>query len=225
MKILALEFSSPHRSVAVVGNVRGPGTWTETEAVETGDRSNRPFELIQDVLSQARLERGQIEGLAIGLGPGSYTGIRGAIAIAQGWKLARDVRLLGISSAECLAAQAHSDGLRGRVSVVIDAQRGEFYLANYELDSSEWREVQPLRLAPAEEVAASGAKGDVLVGPEVQNWFQEGRILFPRAATLGKLALKKTEFIEGQHLEPIYLRKSSFLKAPPPRILPDGSPL
>jgi tRNA threonylcarbamoyladenosine biosynthesis protein TsaB len=225
MKILALEFSSPHRSVAVVGNVHGPATWTEAEAVETGDRSNRSFELIQEVLRQARLERGQIEGLAVGLGPGSYTGIRGAIAIAQGWQLARDVRILGVSSVECLAAQAHSDGLRGRVSVVIDAQRGEFYLANYELDTSQWREVKPLRLATAEEVAASAAKDDVLVGPEVQNWFPEGRILFPRAATLGGLALKMTDFIRGEHLEPIYLRKSSFLKAPPPRILPDGSPL
>ena len=46
------------------------------------------FGLVEDALRQAQLDRAQIECLAIGLGPGSYNGMRLAIAVAQGWQLA-----------------------------------------------------------------------------------------------------------------------------------------
>ena len=77
--------------------------------------------------------------IAVGLGPGSYTGIRVAISMAQGWQLARGVKLLGVSSAECLAAQAQAEKIFGRVNVVIDAQRNEFYLATYEISPRGWQ--------------------------------------------------------------------------------------
>jgi tRNA A37 threonylcarbamoyladenosine modification protein TsaB len=53
--------------------------------------------------------------------------------MAQGWQLARAVKLVGVSSASAIAAQGLSEGLRGLVNVVIDAQRGEFYLGAYDL--------------------------------------------------------------------------------------------
>ena len=102
---------------------RTPGRCALGEAIETGARSTNALGLVEEALRQAQLERAQIECLAVGLGPGSYNGIRLAIALAQGWQLARPVKLLGISSAECLAAQAQAEGIFGRVQVVIDAQR------------------------------------------------------------------------------------------------------
>ena len=74
-----------------------------------------------------------------------YTGIRSAISIAQGWQLARPIKLLGVSSADAVAAQAQTEGATGRVHVVIDAQRGEFYLAGYQLAAEGSREVEPFR--------------------------------------------------------------------------------
>ena len=222
MKILALEFSSPQRSVAVIANGATPGNWTEHEAIEAGAESNTPFEMIKNVLSAAGVERGQVQVLVVGLGPGSYTGIRSAIAIAQGWQLAREVSLQGLSSVECLAAQAHAEGIRGPVCIVIDAQRGEFYLGRYELDAVGWRELEPLRLASREEILRNQETGCVLVGPEVHEWFREGRTIFPRAATLGKLVLDRSNYVRGEQLEPIYLRLSTFVKAPPRRILSEG---
>jgi tRNA threonylcarbamoyladenosine biosynthesis protein TsaB len=220
MKILAFEFSSPQRSVALVEQAETPSAKIEVEAMETGTGPNKPFGMIEQVLKQARLERNQIEGLVIGLGPGSYTGIRSSIALAQGWQLGRAVQLQGVSSAECLAAQAHSEGMRGLVGVVIDAQRGEFYLATYEMTLSGWRELQPLALASPETVTECETNGAVLIGPEVERWFPRGRTMLPRATVLGRLALSKSEFVPGEHLEPIYLRTPNFVKAPPPRILP-----
>lgn len=199
----------------------GPQAWIEHEVVEAGAAPNKPFEMIEEVLRRAGVEREQVESLAVGLGPGSYTGIRAAIALAQGWQLGRGVNLQGLSSAHCLAAEAHSGGLTGSIAVVIDAQRGEFYLANYELSSSGWRELEPLRLASRATVEDCGQKGAVLVGPEVSRWFPQGRTVFPRAATLGKLALNSAEFIPGEKLVPIYLRQISFVKAPLPRVLPE----
>jgi len=227
MKILALEFSSPQRSVAVLQGAHAPPRASfdapsnkpvsVSEVVATDLRS-AALGLIDDLLHEAKLEREQIDCLAVGLGPGSYTGIRAAIALAQGWQLANGVKLLGVSSAECLAAQAQADGFVGRINVVMDAQREEFYLAGYELGATGWREIAPLRLAPLAEVRERERAGEVLTGPEVTRWFPSGRNLFPRAATLARLAVRRNDFVAGEKLEPIYLRETRFVKAPPPRV-------
>lgn len=220
MNILALEFSSPQRSVAVVRGGAAAGPRCLGEAIETGARSTNALGLVEDALRQAQLDRAQIECLVIGLGPGSYNGMRLAIALAQGWQLARPIKLLGISSAECLAAQAQAEGIFGRVETVIDAQRNELYLAGYELSSQARREIEPLRLGTLAEAQARQQAGATLIGPEVTKWFPIGRVLFPRAATLGQIALDRTDFVAGERMEPIYLRETRFVKAPPPRIIP-----
>jgi tRNA threonylcarbamoyladenosine biosynthesis protein TsaB len=215
MKILALEFSSGRRSVAVAvgGTVRG-------EAAETGGRESHPFRLIGQALRGAGLPRGEIEVLAVGLGPGSYNGIRSAIAVAQGWQLARPVRLVGLGSLTCLAAHAWAEGLRGPVSGVVDAQRGEFYLAGFGLEADALRETAPLRLAARAEVLARAAAGDLLLSPDDLAGLPGLRRCYPDAVTLARLAQGPTGAVAGEELEPIYLRAPAFLKAPPPRIIP-----
>jgi tRNA threonylcarbamoyl adenosine modification protein YeaZ len=254
MKILALEFSSPQRSVSVAHDNGF------SEVIETGVGANAPLAMIEEALRQANLEREQIDCVAVGLGPGSYTGIRAAIALAQGWQLARGVKLLGISSAECMAAEAHADRIEGRVSVVIDAQREEFYLATYQISeahsrtagenipgapisspspprsggegrvevalraqreviSAQYREIERLRIVPLEEIQQRSAVGNTLIGPEVTRWIPSGKLIFPTSAILAKLARNRTDFISGDKLEPIYLRETKFVKAPPPRIV------
>ena len=214
MKILALEFSSSQRSVAVLDSAE-----RVSEVIETGAGANAPLIMIEEALRQAKLERERIDCLVVGLGPGSYTGIRSAIALAQGWLLARGVKLAGISSVECIAAQAQIDGVVGQVSVIIDAQREEFYLATYELNPNGYSEVEPLRIVTREELELRARSGGVLIGPEVTRWFASGKTAFPRAAALGKLAVNRTDFISGEKLEPIYLRETKFVKAPPPRVV------
>jgi tRNA threonylcarbamoyl adenosine modification protein YeaZ len=211
MKILALEFSSPQRSVAVT---------QRDEFHESVSSSSAPLTLIEEALRAAKLEREQIECLVIGIGPGSYTGIRAAISIAQGWQLARPIRILGISSAECIAAQAQEDGVTGRVDVIIDAQREELYLGAYELTPDSRREIEPLKIVTMAAAQQRAEAGNILIGPEVTRWFASGKTVFPRAATLGRLALDRTNFIPGEKLEPIYLRETNFVKAPPPRVMP-----
>ncbi len=205
MTILALEFSSSQRSAAAghEGNV--------AEAIETGGHGTSAFRLIAQALAGAGIEREQIEVIAVGLGPGSYTGIRVAVSLAQGWQVARGVKLLDVNSAECLAAQAQSEGIFGPVNVVIDAQRREFYLATWEISETARREIAPLKIVPASEVEARLKAGEICAGPSA------GKLLYPRAATMLALARGRSDFVSGEKLEPVYLRATNFVKAPPAR--------
>ena len=127
--------------------------------------------------------------------------------------------MLGVSSVECLAQQAHADGITGRLHVLIDAQRNEFYLATYELADEDPRELEPLRLATWAETQARCQAGGTRVGFDVQRHFPEAKVIFPHAVTLARLAAARTDFIPGERLEPVYLRAPSFVKAPPPRVI------
>lgn len=212
MKILALEFSSPRRSVAVLD-----GANVLAEQAEPAGASVPPLRLIAAALAAAGLTPTDIGGLAIGLGPGSYNGIRGAIALAQGWQLASGVKLIGVSCAECIAVRAQAEGLFGRIGVVIDAQRGEFYLATHEISDKTIKTTSDLIIVTLPELNSVVKSGYLPVGPEVTKWFPEGRVILPDAANLGRLAAARTDFIPGEALEPIYLRATSFVKAPPAR--------
>jgi hypothetical protein len=118
-----------------------------------------------------------------------------------------------------VAAQAHADGISGRFSVVIDAQREEFYVADYAAGPDGLREIAPLRLATRAELRGREGAGEQLVGPDVTRWFPQARVGFPRAARLRERALSRTDFVAGERLVPIYLRETTFVKAPAPRAL------
>ena len=209
MTILALEFSSARRSVALAR-----GAEVLAEAAEPSEaRGTNAFGLIEKVLAQAEVPRDEIGTIAIGLGPGSYTGIRAAIALAQGWQLARGVRLLGVGSVASLAAQAQAEKIFGRVNLAVDAQRGEFYLATWEISEAQRREISPLQIVPAAEIEARQKAGEICAGPEM------ARVLFPSAAMTARLGAARTDFLPGNELEPVYLRETSFVKASARRLL------
>jgi tRNA threonylcarbamoyl adenosine modification protein YeaZ len=217
MKILALEFSTSQRSVAVVQPLRGEGLTFQSEVIEAGGRSTRAFSMIERVLAEAQVEREAIECIAVGLGPGSYTGVRAAIALAQGWQLAREINLLGLGSVEVLAARAQADGLRGAVRFVVDAQRGEFYCSGWEIGDAERVETEPLRIVTHQVVEALLSAEAAVLGPDLGRTLPGVKPMYPSARTLGRLALERTAFVEGTELKPVYLRETSFVKAPPPR--------
>ena len=208
MTILALEFSSDRRSVALA---RGGEILAEA-VQQTESRATDALGLIEKVLTQGKVLREDIEVVAVGLGPGSYTGIRAAIAVAQGWQLARGVKLLGVSSVAALAAQAQAEKIFGRVNVVVDAQRGEFYLGTWELSADRRVELSALRIVPAAEIEALKNAGDICVGPERSQFF-------PAASAVARLATGQGGFVSGADLTPVYLRETTFLKSAPARVV------
>ncbi|MHB1307867.1 MAG: tRNA (adenosine(37)-N6)-threonylcarbamoyltransferase complex dimerization subunit type 1 TsaB [Limisphaerales bacterium] len=215
MKILALEFSTDQRSVAIA-----VGNRIVASVCESGGRATHAFALVEKALNEAGLEREAIDGIAVGLGPGSYTGIRAAIAIAQGWQLARDVKLAGIDSLSCLAHGRQLGGVRGAVGTIVDAQRNEFYLAGYELTDTDCRPSDELRIVSRAEIEQRLARSENLVGPDRTKLVPVSAPDFPPASSLAALALARNHWVDGTALEPVYLRPISFVKAPPPRFHP-----
>jgi hypothetical protein len=70
---------------------------------------------------------------------------------------------------------------------------------------------------PLAELQSRANAGGIWAGPEVTRWLPDGKILFPSAATMGRLAAGQNDFVSGNDLAPIYLRETNFVKAPPRR--------
>src|SRR6185436_13529805 len=109
--------------------------------------------------------------------------------------IARPIKLIGVSSADCIAAEAQAQGLLGKISVVIDAQRNEIYLAAWEITAQARTMSKPLRLASMAEVQLEAQQSDCVIGPEIESWFAKGRLIFPRASTLARLASETSDFV------------------------------
>jgi len=220
MKTLALEFSSAERTAAIL-DVNSQGTLEcLAQTCESGLTTANAFAMIESALSEANLQREDIEQIAVGLGPGSYTGIRASIAIAQGWSLAAKIKLQGISSAEALIRRARREGFRGSLVIAFDAQRGEFHEATIDLDADQSAESPVFNQVDADLLQAREREGITIAGPGIARKLEAGKDLYPDAREVGLLALERRKWIEAEKLEPVYLRETGFVKAPAPRVIP-----
>lgn len=208
MTTLALEFSTDRRSVALVRD----GT-VLAESVHQATHTTPVFALIADVLERAGVARGQVKCVAVGVGPGSYTGVRLAISVAQGWQLAGNARVAAVSSFDALARALPAAA--GIALLAADAQRGELAVARAEGG----RLIEPIRLMTLVDVKVLLTAGENVAGPEVVRLLGGGQEIFPTAAEIGRLAELRGEFVPAETLAPIYLREAAFVKAPPARVL------
>jgi tRNA threonylcarbamoyl adenosine modification protein YeaZ len=211
MKILALEFSTNRRSVAIA-EMTPDGFRLCSSATDDSQRMTGMV-LLDRALAEAGLAPGAVGVLAVGLGPGSYAGIRSAIAICQGWQLARDTPLLGISSIEVLAREAQLVGTFGEVNIVIDAQRREFYRARFAVSKEAISPIESVLVIPKDQAEVGGK----ILGPDIAKLISGGIDLYPSATELARIASTRSDFLPGEELEPIYLRETTFLKAAKPR--------
>jgi tRNA threonylcarbamoyladenosine biosynthesis protein TsaB len=120
-----------------------------------GERPGHTRELLPLVvraLAEAGAEWGDVTGIAVGLGPGSFTGLRIGISTANALAQARSLPLTGVSSLRALAAGAGSGA--GIVAAAVDARRGEVFLAVWR---GEDELVAPLALPPGELAALLAA--------------------------------------------------------------------
>ncbi len=213
MPTLALEFSSSRRSVCVL---TGGGI---SEAIHEGTRSTPIFPLIAKALDAAGIHRGEVNRIAIGIGPGSYTGVRLAISVAQGWSLARPVECVAVSSFEALAISARETGFT-TATLAADAQRGEMAIARVTFDGENYNWHEPIRLVKISELKSRLADGESIAGPDVIELLGGGVSLYPYAKSIAILGAKQSTLAAPENLAPIYLREASFVKAPPTRSIP-----
>lgn len=136
MKILALDTSTLTGSAAVV--VDGVVLAESTTRIRA-THSEQILPLVDEVLARAGVALHEIDRIGVGVGPGSFTGVRIGVATAKGLHIATGVALVGVSSLEALASAAW--GVRGYVLAALDARRGEAYAALYALATGERRVV------------------------------------------------------------------------------------
>ena len=126
---------------------------------------------IDALLTEAGVSRDQIACVCVGRGPGSFTGVRIAMATAKGIASALGVALVGVSSLDVVAWNAWSDGVRGPLAVVADAMRREVYPVRFEVDETGVRRLEADRVVKAqlaaEELAASAAPASNALGEGV----------------------------------------------------------
>ena len=219
--ILALETATMCGSVAILTENRCVAEFS----LQTGEtHSRRLLAGVDWLLQETGIERSAIDAVAVSLGPGSFTGLRIGLATAKGLAMASGAKLIGIGTLDGLAAQflAAENIL---ICPVLDARKKEVYCGFFRSDSQgipmlqgEYQVITPEALCDKiDEPVVLLGDGAGIYG----DLFQENLagflrlaspgVYFPRAATIGLLALakwQKDEFLDPATVGPIYVRKS-----------------
>jgi len=154
MNLLAIDTSTDFCSVAAS---RGEALFSRH--ARAGQRQAETIlGTVDEVLAEAGLELAQIDGIAYGEGPGSFTGLRIAAGVTQGLALARGIGVIGVGSLLALSEEAVSDAPGGRVIACLDAHRGEVYHAAYRRVGAGWEEVSAPGLYRPEAVPLAPGK-------------------------------------------------------------------
>ena len=146
-------------TAATAAAVWAPGG-PEVEARDDPAPGERPrhatrlLGLVEEALERAAAGWEQIERIAVGVGPGGFTGLRHGIATARALAQARGLPLAGVSSLEALARGAREEAGDRPVLAVIDARRGEVFAAAWR---GEEQLLEPLAIAPGDLAARLAA--------------------------------------------------------------------
>lgn len=112
---------------------------------------------IQDLLVQAGVQLGDLDALVFGRGPGSFTGLRTACAVAQGLGFGSGVPVLALDTLLAVAEDAHARTGTRQVVAVLDARMGQLYAASYRRRGDGWDTVaEPALLDPADVEVPTG---------------------------------------------------------------------
>ena len=130
MNLIALETSTHLLSVALWQD----GHLRQRSQLRPNGGSELVLPWVHQLLAEAGLTLSQLDGLALGVGPGGFTGLRLACGIAQGLAYGADLPVLPVSSLAAVALEAGADQGDGtRLYVCLDARMNEVYSATYQL--------------------------------------------------------------------------------------------
>ena len=223
MKLLAFETSSGEGSVAIAID----GDVSQATIPTARQQTAQLLPLGAGLLADAGLQLADLDGIAFGRGPGSFTGLRIAAAAAQGLGLATGLPLLPVSSLAATAQGLWRTHGSSNTLVCVDARMGEVYWAAFEVRAGLARVVGTEQLTVPEAVAdagmaswsAAGNGFDVYKG-ELAGLTAKARSVFthacPRAVDLFPLAAADLVAGRGRLPEdanPAYLRAESAWKS------------
>jgi tRNA threonylcarbamoyladenosine biosynthesis protein TsaB len=222
MRVLALDTATEACSVALLGESGLIGRYAE---IGRG-HADEILAMVSAVLSEAGVPLGRLDGIAAGIGPGAFTGVRIGVSIAQGLAFGASLPVIPVSSLEALAWRAIGDDAAQRdgprqALACLDARMGEVYWACFDRDADRGlATLGPLRVGPAAAVRWEGARPFCAVGRGFSAYPELTRLpgatlaagdatALPDArdvARLGALRLGAGEGLDPASLEPQYVR-------------------
>lgn len=212
MRVLAVETSSLAGGVALLDDERLVAEYLLDVSVT---HSERLMSAVDRVLADARWPARELTGLAVAIGPGSFTGLRIAVSTVKGLALALDLPIAAVPTLDAMAAALPWAALP--VCPVLDARKGEVYASRYRWDGRAMqREWEYLALSPeeladrlTEPVILAGDGAGSIRSPHARLVPPPRRLPSPACVgTLGVDRLRRGETVGAAALAPLYLRPS-----------------
>jgi len=230
MRILAIDTATEACSAALWDNGNLFAHFEECPREHT----QRILPLVKQMLDQGNTTLTELNALAFGRGPGSFTGVRIGIGIAQGLALGANLPMIGVSTLATMAQGAWRQTGATRVLAAIDARMGEVYWAEYTRDEQGvWHGEESEKVLKPQAVGErlkqlSGEWATVGTGwkawPDMANdsglTLVDGNTLLPAAEDMLPIAcqlLAAGQTVTVEHAEPVYLRNEVAWKKLPGR--------
>lgn len=221
MKFLALDTSTEACSVALALD----GQMLALDEVCPQQHSKRILPMVQQLLADAGVNLHQLDGIIFGRGPGSFTGVRIGVSVAQGLAFGADLPVFGVSTLAAMAQAAAAQQNATEVIAAIDARMAEVYIAAFTLDEAGLMQAITPEIAakPAAlpEVLTSLSFSSQVLGvgtgwqtyPQVLNQLAPAlladSILYPSAQFMLPFASRAWQqqlFVSAEQAEPVYVR-------------------
>jgi tRNA threonylcarbamoyladenosine biosynthesis protein TsaB len=221
MAILAIDTSTEYLSLAIL--IGDQVFFRDIHAVQSHSKQILP--MIDSLLEDAKISLDDLTGIALGAGPGSFTGLRIACGVTQGIAFAKNLPVVEVSTLEALAYQSGEE----KVIACLDARVNEVYYAAYQKKNGELVQVHDVSLFKPNEVPSLTGSDWVGVGSgwfvyhdELSEAYQHQlklplyQNIHPSAVAIAKLALPSFEkgCVKAAHeISPIYVRNKVAMTA------------
>lgn len=231
MRILAIDTATEACSAALWNN----GEICAHFELCPREHTQRILPVVQDILTQSAITLTALDALAFGRGPGSFTGVRIGIGIAQGLALGAGLPMIGVSTLATMAQGAFRKSGATHVLAAIDARMGEVYWAEYVRDEQgvwQGEESEAVLKPEAVKERLMNLSGEwVTVGTGWPAWpelaagaghltLADGEVLLPEAEDMLPIAaylLEQGKTVAVENAEPKYLRNEVAWKKLPGR--------
>ena len=219
--ILAFDTATLHCSIALTSGGVDNGEIVASLALGSGvTHSRRLLGSIEQLMQQSSLTLADVSGIAVGLGPGSFTGLRIGMATAKGLAHGAGKELIGVSSMDAIASTVKDERL---ICVLLDARKKEVYGRFYRtMEDGNVRHCSEQVVLPPEKIAQQIDEPVVMAGDGVDvysevlkdilgNMMVKSEVKYPPAEMIGLLAgdqYRNHSFLDIAAAEPTYVRAS-----------------
>lgn len=219
--ILAIDTATEACSVALSYK----GEITHLAELSPRTHTQRILPMVDELLSQSGVSLKQLDALAFGRGPGSFTGVRVGVAVAQGLALGANLPVIAISNLTAMAQAAYQQYQTDNVIALIDARMNEVYYSQLTRNrQGEWQAIVAEQVCSAEKaiMQIQPAENSYIVGtgwaayPQFEQALVKGQfiatisdIILPSAQYMLPLAeyeLSQNNVKSALEIEPVYLR-------------------